>query len=132
MKNSIVLFVALISVTSIKAQEIENAKYSFKSGERARIVEITDDVIKISRRNSFNEEYNITERREIEGIKQIICNIGEGKKVVISQTMNGKNLFMYKWENSNKPIDNLEYWYVKYRSSNKLKKITLTQTKRNW
>jgi hypothetical protein len=46
--------------------------------------------------------------------------------------MNGKGLFMYKWDNNRKPIENLKYWHVKYRSSNKLKKITLTQTKRNW
>lgn len=132
MRIPVLLILALLLTTLSYGKEIENGKYSFKNGERARIIEITDDFVKVSKRNSYIEEYKITERKDIDEVQLIICDLDNGQKIVISQTMNGKNLFMYKWDNNNRPIEDLKYWHVKYRSSNKLKKIKLSQTKRNW
>lgn len=130
-KSHVLLLISFFICSSIIAQEIEKGRYSFKTGSRRQIVVITDTEVRTSAKSKGLEVHKITERRDVEGVKLIICDIGHEEKMIISQTMNGKNLFMYKWTKKDMPIDDMKYWQMKKKSSNKLKK-TFSQTKTNW
>lgn len=130
MKKLLLLF-ALLSFGFAHAQ-IENGRYSYKAGERRQIIEITDTEVRSSSKSRALQVYTITERKEVGKAEQIICDIGNGEKLVITQSKNGKGLFMFKWNVSLKnPISDLRYWQMKKKSGNQLTKA-LSQTKTNW
>lgn len=125
-KLLLLIFVLFMSYFSFA--QIDNGRFYYRSGSSRQVVEITDTHVLITGKRNQLKKFEITERRKIEKVDQIICDLEGGSQLVISNTTNGKNLFMYKRTENDKDASDVRYWAMKRSKSHRLRKA-LKQTK---